>query len=226
MRQTRNRAFPSWGTAAGLTMSLILISPGSAFAGMTVYGLNDIYRLRMEEISFFLFAFIVSALLFKWLWNVVAKDFPALPTLKFKHAAALSLTLGLGMLLILTMISGIREVLTPDAWRRQGSGYKLNSPVMVEERRWHIQQLRDGLISYARGHDGRFPPHDFVEELPAKLWETPDPKRLRYHYRPGADLDDAEAMIAWEPKSFGDEVFAVFADGTVQLVTTDRIGAN
>ncbi len=193
---------------------------------MTVYGLNDVYRLRMEEISFFLFAFIVSAFLFKWLWNVLAKDFPKLPRLKFRHAAALSLTLGLGMLLILTMISGIREVLTPDAWRRQGSGYKLNSPVVVEERRWHIQQLRDGLIGYARGHEGRFPPHDFVEELPAKLWETPDPKRLRYHYRASARLDDAEAMIAWEPGSFGDEVFAVFANGEVRMVKPETTAPN
>lgn len=203
---------------------LLVLAPQAAFAGMTVYGLNDVYRIRMEEVSFFILVFLVASALSKALWNTIAKDFPALPRLKWRHAAALSLTLGLGMLLILTMISGIREVLTPDAWRRQGSGYKMNSPVMVEDRRWNIQQLRDGLVAYARNHDDQFPSHDFIAEIPAKLWETPDLKRLRYYYRPGAALDDGKAVVAWEPHTFGDEVFAIFSDGDVRLVKISEIG--
>ena len=207
-----------------LLLLCVAFAPQVALAGMTVYGLNDVYRVRMEEISFFVLVFLVASFVFKWLWNSIAKDFTKMPRLKWRHAVALALTLGLGMLLVLTMISGIREVLTPDAWRRQGSGYKLNSPVMVEDRRWSIQQLRDGLMAYARNHDGRFPPHDFVEDLPAKLWETPDPKRLRYHYRPGATLDDPAALVAWEPKRFGDGIFAIFGDGHVRLIKASGIG--
>ena len=101
---------------------------------------------------------------------------------------------------------------------------KLNAPVVLEERRWHIQQLRDGLISYARNHGGRFPPHDYVEELPAKWWEAPGRKPARYHYRADARHGDRNARIAWEPKSFGEEVFTVYANGEVRLVDIDEVG--
>ena len=51
------------------------------------------------------------------------------------------------MLLILTMISGIREVLTPGAWRRQGSSYRLNDPSQESARRRSLEQLRASLDS-------------------------------------------------------------------------------
>src|SRR5450755_2089003 len=91
---------------------VMLFGLQSAHAGMTVYDLNDVYRLRMQDISFFVFLLLVCSWIFKLLWNHVAKDFRFLPRLKFTQALCLSILLGLGMLLILTMISGIREVLT------------------------------------------------------------------------------------------------------------------
>ena len=48
--------------------------------------------------------------------------------MKFTQAFSVALLLGFIVLLVLAMISGIREVLTPEAWRRQGHSYRLNDP--------------------------------------------------------------------------------------------------
>lgn len=128
-------SLPASKLAIALPVYIALFGgPQSAHAGMTVYDLNDVYRLRMQDISFFLLLLFASSWLFKLLWNHIAKDFKLLPRLKFFQAFCLSVLLGLAMLLVLTMISGIREVLTPGAWRRQGSAYRLNDPAMESTR--------------------------------------------------------------------------------------------
>jgi hypothetical protein len=111
----------------------------TAQAGMTVYGLRDIYRLRFEEMSFFIVLFLACAVFLKLLWNHAVKGFPAIPRLKLRHSFSLALLLALAMLLILTMISGIREVLTPEAWRRQGSSYRLNAAAQEPVRRRSLE---------------------------------------------------------------------------------------
>src|SRR5437868_4219374 len=100
----------------------------SADAGMTVYALNDIYRLRLQEISFFLLLLVICAFVFKLLWNHAVQGFTSVPRVKFLQSLSICLLFGVAMLLILTMISGIREVLTPGAWRKQGTSYRLNDP--------------------------------------------------------------------------------------------------
>lgn len=99
-----------------------------AHAGMTVYGLRDIYRLRLEEISFSIVLLLLCSGLFQLLWNYAIKGLNFLPRLKFFQSVCLSICLERLTLLILTMISGIREVLVPGAWRRQGTSYRLNDP--------------------------------------------------------------------------------------------------
>src|SRR6184192_2962294 len=114
--------------AAKLAFAVLLVSFASAIecqAGMPSITLRDIYRLRFQELSFFIFLLLVCSLLFKVMWNYAAKGFSWLPRLNFRRALCLASLFGLVMLLILTMISGIREVLTPGAWRKQGSTYRL-----------------------------------------------------------------------------------------------------
>jgi hypothetical protein len=122
------------------------------------------------------------------------------------------------MLLILTMISGIREVLTPGAWRRQGSAYKLNDPAMESTRQRSLQHLRTALFDYARLHEGRFPPHDFIAEIPAKLWEAPDREGTRYVYQSGLTILQTNALLASEPPVFGERRYALLAGGALQLL--------
>jgi hypothetical protein len=207
--------------AAGLTIQFA----ASAQAGMTVYGLNDFYATRLQDISMFLVVLLLCSAGLMGLWNVLARDFKSLPRLKYRHALALSVIFGLAMLLILTMISGIREVLTPEAWRKQGTAYKLNSPAMEEERRLSLARLRDALHQYAQTHDGRFPPHDFAPEISDKLWETVDYRRSRFEYQHGLTLADTNRVLAWEPERFGEKRFALFVGGEIKSLTKEELAS-
>lgn len=194
-----------------------------AHAGMTVYDLTDVARLRLEDISFFIFLLLLSTLGIRLLWNYFARDFPKLPRLTFFKAFCLTGLLGLGMLLVLVMISGARELMTPGAWNRQGSHYRLNDVGNADERRHAIESLRSSLLQYAAAHDRKFPPHDYVPEIPARIWEAPDSTSTRYVYIAGLTLDQTNAVLAIEPQNFGDERLVLFADGKVQLIRTPEI---
>ena len=82
---------------------------------MTVYDLTDVARLRLEDISFFGFLLLIATLGIRFIWNYLAKDFARLPRLSFRKALSLTVLLSLFMLLILVMIAGAREILTPGA---------------------------------------------------------------------------------------------------------------
>ncbi|HAV64091.1 MAG TPA: hypothetical protein DCY13_17210 [Verrucomicrobiales bacterium] len=182
---------------------------------MPSYDLDDVARLRLQDISFFLVLMVISSFVLKLLWNGLAKDFKSLPALRFKHAFGISLLLGLAMLLILTMISGIREVLTPGAWRKQGATYQLNSPALKPERQRSLAQLRAELFRYARANEGRFPLNDFVEEIPEKLWEPPSGNGVRYVYRGGLTTNVLGQPLAWEPSSYGEATLVLLSDGEI-----------
>jgi hypothetical protein len=219
----RNKAS---GSKAWLSVILWLLLASRAEAGMTVYGLNDVYKLRLEEISFFIVLFLLCSVALKFLWNYAVKGFDFLPKIGFKQAMCIALIFGTGTLLILTMISGIREVLTPGAWRKQGSAYRLNDPAQEPARRRSLEQLRTALFDYAKNHDGKFPPHDFVAEIPDKLWESPDQQGTRYIYTSGFTTNDKEALLAVEPVVFGEERFVLKGDGQIQKLSTAEIEQN
>jgi len=199
---------------------IAIVAPGiTAHAGMTVYGLRDIYRLRLEEISFFIFLLLVCAFVLKVLWNYAFKGIATIPRLRFLQALCVALLFGLVMLLILTMISGIREVLTPGAWRHQGTSYRLNDPSQEPARRRSLEHLRSGLFEYARSHEGRFPPHDFVPEIPDKLWESPDQLGSHYIYSGGITSNDVETVLAVEPPNFADQRLVLLTSGDIQMLS-------
>lgn len=171
--------------------------------------------MRLQDISFFVVLLLVSAIALKLLWNVLARDFKSLPVLRYKHALGISILLGLAMLLILTMISGIREVLTPGAWRKQGATYQLNSPALEPERQRSLAHLRAELFRYARANEGRFPLNDFLEEIPEKLWEPPSGNGLRYVYRGGLTTNQSGQPLAWEPSAYGEATLVLLTDGEI-----------
>ena len=76
--------------------------------------------------SFFLMGFFLSALGVQKLWNILQRDWTALPRLSYGKALSLVLLWGLLFVLILTMISGARELMTPGAWKNDGVTYRLN----------------------------------------------------------------------------------------------------
>ena len=116
----RNTGFTAFSTAL-----LALSGALPAHAGMPSWDLSDLARARLDSISFFLVVFLLLALLVKLLWNYLGRDFPKLPKLTYPRAMAVVTLWGLLFLLVLTMISGARELMTPGAWEKQGSTYKL-----------------------------------------------------------------------------------------------------
>ena len=208
----------------GILIALLFFATAfPAHAGMTVYGLSDIYRLRLEDISFFSFLLFVCAFSLKLLWNYAFKGFNHVPRIKFFQALCLALLFGLMMLLILAMISGIREVLTPGVWRHQGTSYKLNDSTQEPARRRSLEQLRAALWDYARSHDGKFPANDFDQEIVEKLWESPDQSGSRYIYSGGRTTNDVDALLAVEPLNFGDQRFVLKISGEIESLSNKEI---
>ena len=115
--------------------------PSALFGGMpvplpedveTVLRLREEPKQRLQVISFFLLAFLVSALFVKWLWNGLRREFPQLPRISFGKAMLLTMAWGLLFCLVLVMISGARELMTPGAWKKEGATYQLNNSLPVE----------------------------------------------------------------------------------------------
>lgn len=93
--------------------------------------LAELARLRLETISFFLLVLFLSALGVKWVWNSLRGDFPRLPRLSYGKALGLVGLWGLLFVVVLAMISGARELMTPGAWERKEGEvtYKLKGPL-------------------------------------------------------------------------------------------------
>jgi hypothetical protein len=94
-------------------------------AGMPTFTLTDLAKLRIDAISFFLVVVLASAWGVQRVWNTLAKDFTRLPVMSYKRALGVITLWGFLFVLVLTMISGARELLTPGAWEKNGATYKL-----------------------------------------------------------------------------------------------------
>ena len=98
---------------------------GSATAGMPSLVLSDAANLRLSGISFFIALLLITAVGFKYLWNYLRRDFSRMPHLTYAKSLAFVLLLGLLFNIILLMIAGTRELMTPGAWEKSGVTYKL-----------------------------------------------------------------------------------------------------
>jgi hypothetical protein len=141
---------------------------------------------------------------------------------------------------VLTMISGARELMTPGAWEKNGLTHKLKSGPEAQEaraiwdsvlanRRQRLLELKVALWSYAAANNGRFPPDDQDSGIPRQAWETPDPSRVRYVYVPGHQLaqpgTSGTPLIACEPGAFPAPLLALSAGGEIQEYTSADLRA-
>lgn len=117
-----------------LAIAICLLLPGTSSAGMPsalpsdlpmILRLNAEPHQRLQAISFFLLGLLVSTLVVKVLWNTLARDFSWLSRLTFWNALAVVILWGLLFVIVLTMISGARELMTPGAWKKVGLTHKL-----------------------------------------------------------------------------------------------------
>ena len=208
---------------------MILAAPVAASAGMPSFRLTDIAEARIQTISFFLLLFFLAALAVMGLWNVLRRDFVRLPRLTFRKSLVLTGVWGLLFILVLTMISGARELMTPGAWVKDGVTYKLKKSgddggVALKvwqdasaQRRTRLETLRAALLAYAQQHNGTFPPDERAPEISAATWETADLSRARFGYVPGlCTTAPPSALIAYEPPISATGHLVLFVDGRIE----------
>jgi hypothetical protein len=219
-------------TRRALSLALLFLVPAVAEAGMPSFQLTDVARLRIENLSFFLMLLLLSAAGLRWLWNWLQKDWPALPRLTFGKALGLVVLWGLVFVLVLTMISGARELLTPGAWEKVGLTYRVkDAPLSAAEADWQLERAREqklhrlrvALWDYALRHDLRFPAGTSDPAIPQELWEVADASGMQFVYRPGLGAGDGARPLAFEPDLFGPQRFVLFTNGEVKRLTTAEL---
>ncbi len=228
--------------SAVLTLGMtVALWPAVALAGMPTPHLSDLAQMRIETISFFLAGLLLAALAIRWLWNFLCRDFPRLPRLSYGKALAVVVLWGLMFVVVLTMISGARELLTPGAWEKQGLLYKLEEPSAsgpaaakqaegpasdaetLDARREGLQRLKAALWEFALKNDGRFPPAPDDPQVAGDHWQVPDTPGMRYLYVAGLGREDGPSILAYEPQIFGDSRLVLTADGRIVAMANDAI---
>jgi hypothetical protein len=213
-----------------LVVILAFCLPGVAQAGMPSFNLTDVARMRVQTISFFLAGLLLSAWFVQLLWNYLRRDFVALPSLSYGKGLGLVVLWGLLFVLVLTMISGARELLTPGAWEKQGLTYRLKNDrappqpeTRVEPMRWQrLARLRDALWNYARSHDGRFPVES-APEIPAEYWLASELSSTRYFYVAGQLADQKARPLVYEPEIYGDQRLVLLTNADIKTMTVEEV---
>jgi hypothetical protein len=199
------------------------------FAGMPAITLTEAAKARLDTISFFAVGFFIAAFGVKWAWNVIAETFPKLPILSYRQSLALVLVNSLFLYVILTMISGARELMTPGAWTRSGATYDLLPPESAPSiwldsgRKQALENLRDALWDYAEQHHGLLPPTKDADHIPEALWFGIHPHRDKYLYRASERPGRGNGVVAYEPESYGKSRYVLRADGSVKKVSREEM---
>ena len=188
--------------------------------------LTDVARLRLQGISFFLLGLLLSAGVVMAVWNFLARDFPKLPRLSYLKACGVVVLWGLLFVVVLTMISGARELLTPGAWEKAGLTYQLKEDDEAARQRL-AAQWRDrhaqlsgplwlALSEHALRHDGNFPSR--ADDLAADraVWDVPAIPGTRYVYVPGRTRSGPPLPLAYEPEVFDGKHFVLLTSGRIE----------
>lgn len=201
-------------------------------AGMPSVSLTEIASLRLQSISFFLWVLLVSAWVFKKLWNLLARDFPKMPILSYKGALAGTVLWGLMFLFVLTMISGARELLTPGAWEKSGRTYQLvdSEPeesqipeVMLKARQEKLRELRSALFMHVATHQGKFPMKTDDAVFADEFWLQPGGLQVKYGYITGEKKTDPAQPLAFEQAVYDDgQQLVLFTDGAIKALSLEE----
>jgi hypothetical protein len=212
-----------------LLLLCCLLSPAVALAGMPFIRLTKLAEHRVQAISFFLLLFFLVTLAVRWMWNRLSQDVPQLPKLSFKAALAVVFLWGLGFQLVLSMIAGGRELMTPGAWEPQGATYRVRTEppadkeLVVQARRQRLEELRTALWAYAQQHGNAFPPSEFDPAIPEQRWHVLGGSGMRFIYVGGRKADTPGLPLAYEPGLFGEERWVLFADGEIRHMPLEAL---
>jgi hypothetical protein len=223
-----------------ISAGCLLLRPKVVWAGMAApldgdvvdsivaNGFTENAIARLQNLSFFLAGFLLSALLVKLLWNWLRKDWTFLPRLTYAKSLGVVFLWGLVFVLVLTMISGARELMTPGAWEKQGLTYKLSSPksdstemeTLDKKREQQLMQIRDALWEFAKQHQGDFPNDLAAAGISKESLRVPDPSAMNYFYINGLKANQGDSPLLCEPAIFGPKRFVLFTSGKIRQVPT------
>lgn len=211
-----------------VVLTLVGVPAKSAHAGMPSLQLivTELGRRRLEEVSFFLVGFLLLTAFCRWLWNGLSKDIPALPKLSYRGALSLMVLWGLALTVVLSLISGARELMTQAAWEPNGITHRLagsqadsSTTSSLSERKLRLQLMKQHLWNYAASHDGHFPD---VLALLGELPVIPDaPLGLSYHLTPRLEKSGNRSVLLAEPDIYADRL-SLLTDGTIVIEDHDR----
>jgi len=212
---------------------LLLSFPALAHAGMPSITLTDMARMRIQTISFFGVGLLFSSWMIQLLWNYLRRDFTMLPRLSYGKALGMVILWGMLFVLVLTMISGARELMTPGAWEKQGATYRLASeptqtPAPADDylersREKKLDDLRVSLWNYALTHQGRFPADRSAPEIPKDKWQVPDASAMRYIYAGGLAAGQGIQPLAYEPEIYGSKRLVLMTNGEIKRMDSEEI---
>jgi hypothetical protein len=186
---------------------------------------------RLDAISFFALIILLSAAATQRIWNAFQKDFPRWPRLTYWRALGLILVWGCLFIVVLTMISGARELMTPGAWERQGATYRLTNSAAKDsdsaadrERETRLVELRTQLWRYAATHLGKFPSQDAkASPIPPALWQLPDLSDQRFQYVAEQSASESGELLAYEPEFGRSTRLVLLTDGSIVRLSSAEI---
>ena len=221
----------SWASLT-MTVELLLV-----LAGMPSVVLTDDKRQMLLALSFFLAVLIVATLLVRWAGNVLLQWAGQPVRLRFSQAFAASLIWGLACVVVLVMISGARELMTPGAWQRQGFTSVLataSTPELPEESsesqpasrseqvHSRLQEIRGLLLSYALRHEGRFPDSTDQPDLPPDAWDFPEGFVGTWILIPGRHFADVPLPLVISPEMEGEQ-HVLFVNGQLLRLSPPEV---
>lgn len=189
--------------------------------------LDPIVDSRLQGLSFFLLLFLLCAWAFQWVWNWSRTDSSQLSKLTFRQAFVLIFGWGMASLVVLTMISGARELMTPGAWQQQGWTYKLAeqprplSGNSKPARREALEQLRFQLFQYAAMNEGKFP-NQLSDITDDALWTIPQHPGFQFMLVEGKHGNDSNAILVFEPE-IETERFVIMTNGMIGSMRTTEL---
>jgi hypothetical protein len=221
----------------GVTVAVVLLLPAAAQAGMPSVSFSDWAALRFETLSFFVLVLLLATAVVRWLWNILAADFPKLPRLTYGKSLASVILIGITLAVVLTMIAGSRELLTPGAWEKQDRLYKVaaqkaestdtkeapSKPSPLDARKAQLRRLYVSLSEYALNHGDKFPERDAARQIEQSLWEVPGTSGMRYLYVGGLPSKDTVRILAYEPEFFKGWRLVLTTNGVIALMRTEDV---
>jgi len=200
----------------------LLLSGQPLWAGMPSPELiiTELGERRLEELSFFVVGFLVLTAVVRVLWNTLHKDIPALPQLTYGRTAILLVIWGLAMTVVLSLVSGARELMTPRAWEPDGITHRLSQPASVPldvlaRRVGRLESLRTTLLRFAATHQGAYPTGDEAREIPDDVWRVQPDLPMKFVYVEGLTAESTEAILVFEPEIYDDGQLVLMASGRI-----------